>query len=502
MRRVSLLAGLLMARAALAQVSVVGDIVVIQDPTGAITNLVTSTTPVIFPSPQEQFCRAAYNQMRTVLPDEYDGVISFTTSESLTDLNNVWQGSPVRAAGTGYGRQNAPWVNTYNGQKISQCVFMGTLGRVTGFIPGLPGPEPLPPNPDSEWAPSVGIPIPGVKSLTGIEMLGHEYGHHWLLGIEFDQNDGRGRQHFIRGYIEGGDPMTQGYPSQHYSHFADSRSVMYGECITDLGNGSFEVRGCQRKYSQIDQYLMGLRAPTEVAPMMVLESAAMDGKGAEAVAMAASASPTTVTGMIRHDITVDEIIRAMGARIPAYPNAQNCWRVAFVVVLAPGQTSVPPAMLQKVEAYRARWGPWFRFATDGRGTMDTRINGTGCLATPPADGGVVVPDAGPTVDAGQPDSGQPSEEDAGLGEPDAGMEAPDAGGEVIADGGVSQPPDAGPSKWDTYVPMDTGKIRPGCGCGATGGLEVLALLALVGGALRCGRRRAVWGNAGVPDGRG
>lgn len=487
MRRSSLAVVVLVAQAALAQVTTVGDIVVVQDPTGSITGLLTNMTGVIIPSMQEQFCRAAYNQLRTVLPDQYDGVVSFTTSEDVTDLNNVWQGNPVRAAGTGYGRQNSPWANTYNGQKISQCVFMGTLGRTAAFIPGLPRTEPLPPNPDSPWMPSIGVPIP-IPSLTGIEMLGHEYGHHWLMGVEFDQNDGRGRQHFIRGYLDSGDPMTQGSPNQHYSHFADSRSVMYGECITDLGNGSFEVRGCQRKYSQIDQYLMGLRAASEVAPMMVLEDAAMDGKGVDTVSLAANASPSTVTGMVRHDITADEIIRAMGARIPGYPNAQSCWRVAFVVVLAPGQTTVPAAMMQKVEAYRARWGPWFSFATDGRGTMDARIGGNGCAVNPPVDGGVVVPDAG-QPDAGQPqvDAGQP-EEDAGAVEPDAGVEQPDAGPpDELTDAG-SGSPDGGPSKWDTYVPNDTGKIRPDCGCTATGG-ELVALLALLGAVARRGRRR-------------
>lgn len=480
----------LAASAAFAQVSVVGDIVVVQDPNGDLTNLVAGMNPgAIVPSPQEQFCRAAYNQLRTILPDDYDGIISFTTSEALSDINNVWQGSPVRSDGSGYGRANSPWVNTYNGQQIGQCVFMGTLGKTAPFVPGFPpGPEALPADPDARWSPSLGIPLPGVSSLTGIEMLGHEYGHHWLMGIEFDQNDGRGRQSFIRAYTnndpEGG---TQGSPNQHYSHLADSRSVMYGECITDLGNGSFSIGGCARKYSHIDQYLMGLRAASEVTPMMVLEDPASPGQGVDSIALPSNATPTTVSGLTRHDISADEIIRAMGGRIPGAPNAKSCWRVAFVVVLAPGQTTVPTAMLQKVERYRARWGPWFNFATDGRGTMDTRVYGNGCVATPP-DGGVVIPDAGvdagqPDVDAGQPevdagavDAGEP-EVDAGPGETiDAGLEPEDAGA-----------PDAGPSKWDTYVPSDTGKIRPGCGCGATGGLEVFALLALLGLARRARR---------------
>lgn len=462
-------------------VQMVGDIVVVQDPNGAITNLVSNMGAFI-PSPQEQFCRAAFNVARANgLADEFDGIISFSTHEQWTDLQNVWQGPPVRADGTGYGRQTVPWANTYDSSKLGQCVFMGTLGQTAGFIPQLRT-TPLPNNPDDEWAPSIGIPIPGVKSLTGIEMLGHEYGHHWLLGIEFDQADGRGRQHFIRGYSGDGDNGQQGSPNQHYSHYADSRSVMYGECITDLGNGSFRVAGCERKYSHVDQYLMGLRGPSEVSPMMVLEDPSDPGKGVDSIAMSRSSSKT-VNGLVRHDITADEIVAAMGARIPAVPSARRCWRVAFVVVLSPGQTAIPQAMLDKVNRYRARWEPWFNFATDGRGTMDTRLNGTGCLPFG-GDGGVVLP----PFDAGIAPT------DAGQGEPDAGSEEPDAGTPVEElDGGQggedagANPVTPGADAGVDYMPPDElGKLRPGCGCAALPGAELLALAGL---ALLARRRR-------------
>ncbi len=449
--------------AALAQsVSFNGDVVLVQDPTGALTGLVGTDNMTIFPSHQEQFCRAAFNAARAGgLADEFDGVITFSAAETLTDLDNVWQGSPVRADGTGYGRANSPSMTSYTSSKLGQCVFMGTLGRTTSLFGGQ-GPEALPSDPDAAWAPSLGIQLPGITSLTGIEMLGHEYGHHWLLGVEFDQNDGRGRQHFLRGYSGDGDNGQMGSPNQHYSHNADSRSVMYGECITDLGGGSFRFEGCARKYSQIDQYLMGLRGVNEVAPMMVLEDPTNPGKGVDSVAMGRTSSGMTVNGLTRHDIAADEIVRAMGARIPGYPNARNCWRVAFVVVLAPGQTTVPQAMLDKVNRYRARWSPWFYAATDGRGTMDSRLTGNGCLVMPGFDAGVSEADAG----LSEP------ELDAGLAEADAGLDA----GEPVT---VPSDADAGtpPSKWDTYVANETGKIRPGCGCGAGGG-EFLALLGL------------------------
>jgi MYXO-CTERM domain-containing protein len=471
-RSISALALFVSSLASAQSIGIAGNIVVVPDPTGAITDLVGMENMSILPSHQEQFCRAAFNAARAGgLADDFDGVITFSASETLTDLDNVWQGSPVRTDGTGYARSDSLWKSSYTSTRLGQCVFMGTLGRTTSFIGGGFGPEALPANPETAWSPSLGIPIPGITSLTGIEMMGHEYGHHWLLGIEFDQNDGRGKQNFIRGFTqsssEGGGDM--GSPNQHYSRLADSRSVMYGECITDMGGGSYKLEGCVRKYSHIDQYLMGLRAPAEVNPMMVLEDQATPGQGVDSVAMGRTSGSTTVTGVTRHDITADEIVAAIGPRTPGYPNAKNCWRVAFIVVLAPGQTQIPQAMLDKVQRYEEAWGPWFSMATDGRGTMDTNIIGGGCLV--PQDGGVIVQpeDAGVTVDGGV------SESDAGV-DVDAGIPNEEFDGGIAAhDAGMVGPAGGGTGDFDY---QQNRKLDTGCSCSSGPG-ALLALAALM-----------------------
>lgn len=490
MHRAIVVAATLLASLASAQVNVVNDILIVQDPSGQITRTLGMDNTSIFPSKAEQFCRAAFNAARLGgVPDHFDGIISFTTNEALTDIDNVWQGPPVRSTAKNIGRDPSflNTTSTYNSNKLGQCVFMGTLGRTGSFFPGLPpGPEPLPPNPDSPWSPSLGITIP-IPSLTGIEMLGHEYGHHWLMGIEFDQNDGRGRQHFIRAFGgANGENGNMGSPNQHYSQLADSRSVMYGECIDDLGNGSFKLRGCDRKYNHIDQYLMGLRGACEVSPMMVLEDPASPGQGVDSIPYGKNSSGRTVNGFTKHEITGDEVVRAMGRRDPAYPHAQRCLRVAFVVVLTPGQTQVPAAMLAKVDRYRQRWNQWFTFATDGRGTMRTNVAGPGCPVQLPIadpcepDAGVRWPDGGLYV----PVDGGPVEEDAGVEpmdasvveppdasvEPDAG-ETPDAG--EPDDAGVITPPRDGGTP--QCLDCDLVKVRDGCNCGATDASWLAAL---------------------------
>lgn len=456
----------LWAAAALGQNFDMGDIVVVPDPRGEINGLITELGGSIYPSMQEQFCRAAYNQMRaSAHPDVYDGVITFTAANGINDLANVWQGSPVRSAGKNIGRDTVNFqTSAYNSSRLSQCVFMGTLGK-TGPIPN----EPLPADPDKPWSPSLGVPIP-IPSETGIEMMGHEFGHHWLLGIEFDLADGKGKRHFIRatstsGGGEGGGGSNT--PNQHYSLLADSRSVMYGSCITPKGGNLYQLGGCPRKYSHIDQYLMGLRGADEVTPMMVLEDPASPNEGVDSIPYATGSSGKEVSGT-PYMVTGESIVRAMGARDPAYPTAKNCWRVAFIVVLAPGETTLSPAMYQKVERYRQRWSGWFSFATDGRGTMDSRALGDGCIFGYNPDGGTYVFDAGqPVVDAG------PVEES------DAGVVLPED--PIDAGGGTTGPGDAGLC---VGVNCDIGQIRPGCGCGSASGLEVFAGLSLLAAVLR------------------
>jgi MYXO-CTERM domain-containing protein len=91
---------------------------------------------------------------------------------------------------------------------------------------------------------------------------------------------------------------------------------------------------------------------------------------------------------------------------------------------------------------------------------------------------VVPPDAGVIVvpDAGTPDP------DAGTTEPDAGTPGEELDAGEVVDAGQGP----GPSKWETYVPPDIGKIRPGCGCNTPGGGELFAILA---GLVALARRR-------------
>lgn len=450
---------LLLARPARAGTFAVGDVAVVEDTTGVAhqqvdyMNMMGPPTDLL--APGGRFCREAAKLLLPVMGDNYDGLFTFTP-KMLDDLSNVQQGQPVRWSTQGIGTQPLNWGAQFgSAAKLSQCVFMGSLPR-------------LPNNPDNPVTIFFGLPL----GITGVELLGHEYGHHWMTWIYFDKNDGVGQRDTLRGYeANQNDPNSPGQLNGHYGYYTDSRSVMYGNFITDLGNGSFSVAGGQRKYGYLDQYLMGLRAPSEVPPTMVLD----DGSHHNSAAGARAPGPAeTVNNMTRVDVSVDDVIRAMGPRVPAYPNAQNCWRVAFVLVVPPGQT-YNPADVAKVETYRARWQQWFTWATDGRGTMDARLSGNGCLRNPPpTDGGTVMP----PMDGG---SVEP-EVDAGFNGEVAFATVPIFDDTPVVP--VVEPPPP-PKKDDTKVDLGTAKLRPGCNCSA--GLEAVFLLGAV--ALLRRRRR-------------
>ncbi len=73
----------------------------------------------------------------------------------------------------------------------------------------------------------------------------------------------------------------------------------------------------------------------------------------------------------RLDLSVDDIIAIEGERVPSSKDAPKRFKMAFVVV---GHEGAPPsqASIDKVNAIRKRWGPYFREAS-GNGTVKTNL---------------------------------------------------------------------------------------------------------------------------------
>ncbi len=303
-------------------------------------------------------------------PDRFDAVFVFDVEQ--LGIANVQQGWPVNSPSKGIGRGYASQASAYfcsHEDRLRQAVKMGT-------IDALPD--------DTDARACIDWPL-CFYPLTGIELLGHEFGHQWLAAVTY-QKEGEDVACNIRGYEPTGGDNTDITESnlcsggdindfnQHWSYYLDSRSLMYGMFIDDLGNGSFNFWYQKPKYSQLDQYLMGLRLPSEVAPFFLVTNGDEDLTGSSSLPILNSPEEPAVHEGIRVDITIEDVIRAMG---PREPELEPChWKGAFIIL---HQTGKEPTTEQiaKVERYRQRWEEFYSWATDNRGSFDTRLDGCG-----------------------------------------------------------------------------------------------------------------------------
>ena len=96
----------------------------------------------------------------------------------------------------------------------------------------------------------------------------------------------------------------------------------------------------------------------------------------------------TVSNMYKHEVTMDDIIRAMGPRVPAAADAQHDFNAAFIIINLPGVEPFPN-QLTRLETLRVRFQEWFSWATDGRGTLCTELDGD-CGNVEPTDDDTVT----------------------------------------------------------------------------------------------------------------
>ena len=190
---------------------------------------------------------------------------------------------------------------------------------------------------------------------TTLSLMGQEVGHRWGAYALF--KDGDTVSHELLGRDE-----------QHWSFYLDTdASHLEGNDIEDQGGGSFRTVGSTLRYSPLDQYLMGLRPPGEVPPFFFVRSAPGTPSFDRA---AAPETGVSFTG-VRKDVTIADVVAALGPRSPA-PGPRPPYRQAFVYVDAGGADAAKA--VAKVETIRAAWEPFFSRSTDGRGAVDARLH--------------------------------------------------------------------------------------------------------------------------------
>ena len=194
-----------------------------------------------------------------------------------------------------------------------------------------------------------------LREETTLSVLAHEVGHRWLATARFS---------------DGGAPSTEllGRQQAHWSFYMHSAgSHDEGNDIQDLGGGQFKTGGTSKRYGPLDQYLMGVRPSAEVPPFFLIRNPIADGVQS---AERAPESNVDIKGT-RKDVTVADVIAAMGPRSPAPAPNPPAWRVAFLYV-TDGDPSDGTA-IALVESIRSQFEAYFPLSTEGRLSIETRL---------------------------------------------------------------------------------------------------------------------------------
>jgi hypothetical protein len=185
---------------------------------------------------------------------------------------------------------------------------------------------------------------------TAMDVLGQETGHRWLAFLRVNNAS---------------DSSLLGRSFSHWSfNFDSDASDMEGNDLRDNGNGTFTSVAATSGFSALDQYVMGLRDADDVPDMFYVEGS---GNAPGAPPEVGLTFPGT-----RRDVTIKDIIKAEGPRVPSVATAPKTFHMAFILVTKAGQAPSAGAV-EKLDRFRARWVDYFAQATEGRGSVDTSI---------------------------------------------------------------------------------------------------------------------------------
>ncbi len=194
-----------------------------------------------------------------------------------------------------------------------------------------------------------------------MSQIGHELAHRWAADADALVNGERivlGPVHWATGL-----QIPAAFP---YSKPIEA-DAMGGGVWKDNGNGTYtqiddDYYTPANGYSWLDLYLMGLAKPEEVPDFFIL-------RNLQRTAERDSAGHPIYKGD-RTNITIKDVIAAMGPRLPDFDHAQKKFNTAMVVMTMPGKQPTPELMTA-ANAIGQHWIAYWSKTTGGRSTMTT-----------------------------------------------------------------------------------------------------------------------------------
>jgi hypothetical protein len=264
-------------------------------------------------------------------PDSYQQLVVFTSRPLGRATGFFAQALMIRNADTGLGAEIVDLGARFgSAQRLESVVMMDFVMK-------------YPDDPNAI--------VQGTASTLSI--LAQEVAHRWGAYALFREGAGTSDE-------------LLGPDNTNWSFFMDTDgSHLQGNDIQDLGGGVFKTVGASQRYSALDQYLMGVRPAAEVPPFFIVRNVTGTNP---------NRAQTPEVGSrfqgVRKDVTIDDIIAAVGPRNPA-PGQRAPYRQAFVYVDAGNMDSGAP--VAHMDRIRTTWEPFFAESTQGRWAVDTRL---------------------------------------------------------------------------------------------------------------------------------
>jgi MYXO-CTERM domain-containing protein len=188
-----------------------------------------------------------------------------------------------------------------------------------------------------------------------------EAAHRWLVYFRFQRVGeavstallGRQMAHWDRGV------QAQG-------------SIMDGYDWKDNGDGTYTPGKRAVRYGELDQYGMGLRKAEEVSPFFLLKD--LKDSAGTPISTMVGISAVGRYQATRVDLTIDDIIRAVGPRQPAMDVAAQDLRMGVMLLAEPEQdiTALVGEATQ-IDNSRKLWTDFYNTAGGGRGKVCTDL---------------------------------------------------------------------------------------------------------------------------------
>ncbi|MDX1582313.1 MAG: hypothetical protein R3338_01815 [Thermoanaerobaculia bacterium] len=198
---------------------------------------------------------------------------------------------------------------------------------------------------------------------SAIHVLNHEFGHRWLYFFEIVEDGKRTRSLNPAG----------AHPAQ-YVHTpaafdllgSQNSSAMGGSWFQEVGDGLYRARDPLAPYgfSWHELYLMGLAGPEEVEPWFYIADSDPE------LGDAYYPPDGIVVSGERRDVTIDQLIDAMGPRVPGVDSSRKRFQVYFVLLVR-DLDEVTEEEIEDLGEKRQLLRSAIPAATGGRGSVDT-----------------------------------------------------------------------------------------------------------------------------------